>query len=1187
VKYVNRRERSLILVVTRRGRSVVCDPAWFSLREADMRYAPVLIALPFAFAITTITAAADKVDFNRDIRQLLSNNCFRCHGPDEKERKGGSDGLRLDTAAGATTDLGGHAAIVPGKPEASELIKRITSTDPDLVMPPGQGAKKLTPREVELLTQWIREGAKYSKHWSYEKPTRPEVPVVKNTAWPKNDVDRFLLARLEREGLQPQPEADRYTLIRRAMLDLTGLPPTVEEVDAFVNDKSGDAYERLIDRILQKETYGEHWARMWLDLARYADSAGYADDPPRKIWAYRDYVIRSFNANKPFDQFTVEQLAGDLLPSPTPEQLIATAFHRNTLTNNEGGTNDEEYRNVAIVDRVNTTLAVWMGTSMACAQCHTHKYDPITQQEYFRVFAILNNTEDADRGDESPLYSYYSPEQEEQRQQLQSQIAALEKKLSTPTPELLAGLAKWEAEFPKDLAWKAPKPQRVVTRSGMPAEVRDDASVFLPKSGDTDVYTVELPASGERLSSVRLEALPDDALQAKGPGHAGNFVVSRVTATITPPTNKSLAGRYVRIERPGKQVYLMLAEVQVFSGGENIATKGEASQINTGFEGVAKRAIDGNTNGKYFEANSVSHTFNADDPWWEVDLKSEQPIERIVAWQRVDDVATGKLTGFRVKVLDEKRQLVWEETIKDSPTPSYELSVNGQRSLTFAAAYADNVQTGFEPQNLLDNKDVKTKGWAVAPNTGKPSTLTLVAKEPIAVPENATITIGIEQLSQFPNHTLGHFRVSLSDDARAREVVATPANIVAILRTATESRTKDQAQTLLEYFAGTISPELKATRDELVAKRKELEIVKPVTVPIMKELAGGARRKTKLQYRGNFLDLGPEVTEGVPAAFHPLTGDKIDRLALARWLVDENNPLTARVIANRFWENVFGMGLVRTSEEFGTQGELPSHPELLDYLATELVAKQWNVKEFLRMLVTSAAYRQSSKVSPELFDRDPDNRLLARGPRFRLSAEMIRDQALAASGLLSTKMYGPSVKPPRPSLGLSAAFGGGLDWQTSAGEDKFRRGLYTEWRRTSPYPSMATFDAPNREVCTLRRNRTNTPLQALVTLNDPVYIEASQALARKMAAASGSPIEKLTLGFRQCVARPPTDAETKRLLALYEEAKADYAKDPNAAKTMATVPLGDAGPSADYADLAAWTVVANVVMNLDEFLMKR
>jgi mono/diheme cytochrome c family protein len=772
------------------------------------------------------------IDFNRDVRPILSNNCFTCHGPDDKERKAK---LRLDTREGATDSV-----VVPGKPDESELVRRVRAQDPAEVMPPPKTGKKLSPREIDILTRWVKGAAAYSDHWAYVKPVRPPVPEIRDpNSAVRNPVDAFLLARLQREGLRPSPEADRYTLIRRVSLDLTGLPPTVAEVDAFVNDESPDAYEKLVDRLLAKPAFGEHWARMWLDLARYADSAGYADDPPRTIWKYRDWVIQALNENKPFDEFTVEQIAGDLLPSPTEDQLVATAFHRNTLTNNEGGTNDEEFRNVAVVDRVNTTFTVWMGTSIACAQCHTHKYDPIKQKEFFGVFAFLNNTADADKSDESPTLEFWTDELRAKKAKLGAEVAEFEKK-----------------------------------------------------------------------------------------------------------------------------------------------------------------------------------------------LKEE----------------------------------------KDAP---------------------------------------------------------------------------------------------------------------------------------------------KADKDKLAALKKQLAAVKPLTsVPIMKELTGTQRRKTRVQFRGNFLDLGEEVSEGVPAAFHPLPKDApLNRLTLAKWLVSPENPLTARVIANRFWEHIFGVGLVRTSEEFGTQGELPSHPELLDWLACELMSpasrashgtgsgagnppvstggSPWDVKRFLKLLVTSAAYRQSSKVTPELFEKDPENRLLARGPRVRLTAEMVRDQALFAAGLLSSKVGGPSVKPPQPTLGLSAAFGKSIDWQPSTGEDRYRRGLYTEWRRSNPYPSMSTFDAPNRDVCAVRRARTNTPLQALVTMNDPVYVEAAQALGRRMHKEGVLTADRIAFGFRVCLARPPRDEEVDRLVKLYDEAKATFKKDPKKAAQFATTPLGPLPKGLDPEDAAAWTVVANVLLNLDEMFMKR
>jgi hypothetical protein len=812
---------------------------------------------------------ASKLDFNHDIRPILSNYCHKCHGPDAAQRQGGSDGLRLDTRDGALADQGGYAAIVPGKPEKSALIERIRSTDDDMRMPPKEMGKRLSPREVELLTKWIEQGAPYATHWSYAQPARPPLPAVKQTNWPRNELDRFILARLEREGLTPTPQADRAALLRRVSLDLTGLPPTLADLEVFASQ-----YESYVDKLLDSPAYGEHWARAWLDLARYADSAGYADDPPRTIWLFRDYVIRSLNANKPLDQFTIEQIAGDLLPNPTDEQLIATAFNRNTTTNNEGGTSDEEFRSVAIVDRVNTTLAVWMGTTIACAQCHNHKYDPVTQAEYFQLYAFFNNTADADKRDESPLLARPTEQELQQQAAKKEEIKKLTEKLAAATPELLEAQKKWEAEL----------------------------------------------ADEEKLTAAKL-----------------------------------------------------------------------------------------------------------------------------------------------------------------------------------------------------------------------------------------------------------------------------PEAIAAIVKTAADQRTEAQQGELTKHYLS-VAPELDRDRKRLETLKKQVADFKPAeSVPIMRDLPPDKRRVTKLQYRGNYLEQGPEVSEGTPGCFPPLAdGAPKDRLALARWLIDDTNPLTARVFANRFWEQLFGIGIVATSEEFGSQGELPSHPELLDWLATELVRLQWNQKAFLKMLVTSATYRQSSRVTPELAARDPDNRLLARGPRVRLSAEMVRDQALALSGLLSNKMYGPPVKPPQPPIELKAAFGSAVDWQDSAGEDKFRRALYTSWRRSNPYPSMATFDAPNREVCTIRRDRTNTPLQALVTLNDPVFIEAAQALARRIVLEGGaSPRERLAFGMKLCLARDAHAAELDRLLKFYEASLADYRANSEAAKKMATDPLGPLPDGQEAAELAAWTVVGNVLLNLDEMLMKR
>ncbi len=1148
-----------------------------------------------ALAAAASLARGETPDFNRDIRPILSNNCFHCHGPDDKERKGGTDGLRLDTAEGAAADLGGYPAIIPGNPEKSEFIRRIITDDSDDLMPPSKAGKKLTPREVGLLREWIKGGGKYEKHWAYEPPARKAAP---------GGIDSFISARLAKEKLALQPEADRATLARRVALDLTGLPPSSEEADAFLKDAAPGAYERFVDAQLAKQAYGEHWARMWLDLARYADSAGYADDPSRTIWAFRDYVIRSYNSNKPFDQFTIEQIAGDLLPNPTDDQLIATAFHRNTMTNSEGGTQDEEFRSAAVVDRTNTTMAVWMGTSFACAQCHTHKFDPISHHEYFRMYAFFNNSEDADRRDEAPLHSFLGETQKQKRSELEQQIAEAEAKLKTPPPALTASAAKWAREFPASLNWRAALPVSAKAASGIALTVDAEGAVLAAKNdGKTDTYTLELGAQSlQAASALRIQALPHDSLPGKGPGFAsGNFVVTRVRAEIVPAASTpGPVARYVRIELPGKGKILQLAEVQVFSAGENVATKGQATQSSTYTDAAAKRAIDGNTAALY-EKGSVAHSAESDNPWWEVDLKSVRPLDRVVIWSRAE--IPERLDGFRIVALDDKRQPVWEKTDNKSAL-EIPFDLTGRREVVFSDAIADFTQADFSEAGVVTDaveakgkrkKPGPQKGWAVGGATGKPHSLTLVAAKPLELPAGAKLVVTIETKSAFPSHNLGHFRIAATSDARVAEVM----EVLDSAQTArknnegsewalTDLPATERETFLKNFYVQEKAPEMKPDRDKLAALRKELGDLKPDTVPVMRDLAAGKGRKTNIHIRGNYLSLGDEVTAGVPAAFHPpQAGAPMNRLTLARWLVDSKNPLTARVVANRYWEAIFGIGLVRTSEEFGAQGEAPVNSELLDWLAVELMEKKWDTKAFLKTLVTSAAYRQSSKVTPEALERDPENQLASRGPRVRLSAEMVRDQALAVSGLLSGRMFGPSVRPARPNAGLSAAFGGGLDWQTSAGEDRFRRGIYTEWRRTSPYPSMVTFDATSREICTIRRNRSNTPLQALVTLNDPVYVEAAQALSRRIVAAASTPEDRVRAGYRFVLQRGATDKEIARVAQLVAESREYFAKDAKKAADMATNPIGAAPAGADLTDLAAWTAAANVLLNLDETLMKK
>ena len=1106
------------------------------------------------------SALAEPIDFSKQIRPILSENCFFCHGPDDKKREAD---LRLDDEAAAKKNNDGVIAVVPGDPEKSALIQRIVSTDPDEVMPPPKQHKTISPVQVALLKDWIKQGAKWGKHWSYEKVVRPAVP-----AGAKNPVDAFLAQRLKKEGLSFSPAADRATLIRRVALDLTGLPPRLEELARFERSELSDAVEFY----LNQPAYGEHWARQWLDLARYADSSGYPSDQPREIWAYRDWVIRALNSNMPFDQFTIEQNAGDLLPNPTDDQLIATAFHRNTMTQNEGGTDDEEFRNAAIIDRVNTTFAVWMGTTMACAQCHTHKYDPLTIDEYFQFYAFLNQSADSDKKDEVPLHSFDTPETKKQRESLKTEIAALESKFTKPDAKWLAGLEAWDRGFARDLGWQGPKPSKV---SESDAKIENDGRVILAKNKDTASYTVELPLTGDKLSALRLETAPQAGF--------GNFVLTSLKAEVVPSDAKAAPlARFVRVELPGAKMMLQLAEVQVFSAAENIALKGVASHSSQYQDAAAKRANDGNTDGDY-KKGSVSHTSgNDDNPWWEVDLKAAKPVDRVVVWNRLDGVSK-RLDGFRVVLLDEKRQILWKSDPTPAPAKEKAFAVSGPVALSFTTALADYSQNGFEAAKFLE---AKSKGWAVGGAAEKPHTLTLLTNSPVVVSVGAKLRVTLEQKSEFKQHTLGNFRLSFTGDARVQEAAKIPANVIAAL--AQPKRTPEQQKVITDYFVRNIAKESAAERTRLLAATQELAAIKSVTVPIMRDLDPKQRRVTKVQLRGNWQALGDAVNEATPAVFNPLPANEPkNRLTMAKWLVSRDNPLTARVTVNRLWESLFGTGIVRSSEEFGSQGDLPFHPELLDWLAAELMDNGWDLKHMLKLMLNSEAYRQSSKSTGELNERDPDNRLLARGPRFRPTGELLRDQALAVSGLLSEKMFGVPVRPVTPNLGLSTAFGRSNDWTVSTGEDAHRRSLYTEVRRNSPYASFTTFDAGNREVCMIRRSRTNTPLQAFVMLNDPVFIETHQAMARRIVREAKSPAERLNLMFRICLSRAPTVTESTALTQLQAESLAAYQKDAAAAMKMATEPLGPVEAGADVTELAAWTAVANVVMNLDEFLMRR
>ena len=773
----------------------------------------VLLLTTIAFAPTL--RADDRVDYASDVLPILSKKCYACHGPDQHSREGGL-GLHSRETSIKILDSGAKG-IDPGDPSNSEVFRRVSTDDDFEIMPPEGEGVPLTKSEIDIIKRWIDEGAKYDLHWSYKPLADADPKKECDDAWIRSPIDHFVLEKLEAKGLRPNPEADRYRLIRRVSLDLIGLPPTREQVEQFVNDQSSDAYEKLVDRLLASPRYGEHWARKWLDLARYADSQGYAQDELRTIWQYRDWVIRALNDDMSFDQFTIEQLAGDMLENPSKDQLIATAFHRNTMTNTEGGTDDEEFRHAAVVDRTNTTMQVWMGTTMGCVQCHTHKYDPITHQEYYSVFAIFNQTADSDKPNNQP--------------------------------------------------------------------------------------TIDTPTAAE-------------------------------------------------IERRAK-------------------------------------------------------------------IKSQ---------------------------LDE----------------------------------------------------AKTE-----------------------------------------------------------------------LGKAEDEEAKAQLQTKVNEL------------------QKQFNSIRVTNTPVMRELPTDKQRTTHIAIRGSFAQPGEVVQPGIPQIFaFEKNGEITDRLKLARWLVSDKNALTARVAVNRHWEHFFGAGIVETSEDFGTQGTQPSHPGLLDWLAKDFVENDWSMKSLCKTIVMSSTYRQSARSDKTKNQLDPGNRLLSRGPRFRLSAEQIRDNALAVSGLLSEKMYGPPVKPPQPKTGLKAAFGGSLDWEASKGEDRYRRGIYTLWRRTNPYPSMMALDATNRKTCTIRRIKTNTPVGVFVTLNDPAFVECAQALARKIQQHAGDAENKIRFAFETVLSRPPSVQETETVVELYQTELAHFESHSEKAKQMATSVLGEPATPTSYTELAAWTVVSNTLLNLDETLNK-
>ncbi len=1020
---------------------------------------------------------AGPIDFARDIRPVLAGNCFKCHGPDARARKAG---LRLDTRDGAIAPLrSGVPAIVPGDPDAGALVARLASHDEDFRMPPAEERPRLDDGTISLVREWIAQGAVYEPHWAFVAPERPAPPPVEDAAWPANDIDRFVLARLEEEGLRPAPAADRPALIRRVTLDLTGLPPTPGDVEAFVNDDRPDAWERVVDRLLDDPAYGERWARVWLDLARYADTKGYEVDRRRTIWPWRDWVIRALNRDVPFDRFTIEQLAGDLLETPTRDQQLATAFHRNTMTNDEGGTDDEEFRAAAVVDRVNTTMQVWMGVTMSCAQCHDHKYDPISQREYYELYAFLDTTQDTDAMDEAPTLEVPDEAQAARRAQINRERVHLDVLIQRE----LAG-------------------------------VTSDVGTETPADGGADAHDAH--------------DAPRDSV----------WIDDDLPVGVEAETSGSAAGEWQWADdhRPPAR-----SGVRTWGGSADAGVTAQHFFMKAHFPPVVAAG----------DVLFVDVHLDPRDP----------PRQIMLQWHDTRDWEHRAYWGANV--------IAWGADGTPSRLARGPLPDAG-RWVRLEVPAAD---VGLAPGDAV-------AGWAFTHHGG-------------------TVRWDRAGVRGTTRHDERHLASQLVWEDRAKEIdpALLPRDVVPALAVAAGERSGEERELLRTYYLRNVHrptrrqiEPLLLESDRLAAELRHMSREVP-HVPVMREQPPSERRTSHVHRRGSFLDKGDVVTPGVPAIFPPLPAEAPrNRLGLARWLVSADNPLTARVAVNRLWAQLFGTGLVETQEDFGIRGAPPTHPRLLDWLATELVAGDWSLKRILRTIATSSTYRQSSAVTAALLERDPGNRLLARGPRLRLEAEMIRDQALAVAGLLSRDLYGPPVFPPQPAVVWSIIYSNDL-WTTSEGPDRHRRALYTFWRRTSPYPSSVTFDAPSREFCVPRRIRTNTPLQALVTLNDPVYVEAAQALARRIVTEAPPAAEaRAARGVRLCLARPAQADEIAALVALHEDARAGLRADPEAALALATDPLGPLPPDlagADCADLAAWTVVANVLLNLDEFLVKR
>jgi hypothetical protein len=1038
----------------------------------------------FAFTSTTFAAAPtteNTVDFDRDIRPILSENCFFCHGPDSKQRKAK---LRLDTKQGAFADLGGYNAVVAGDAENSELFLRITTDDKKEHMPPAKSGLKLTEKQTALINTWIKQGANWGEYWAFRKPETPKLPVVKNKDWPRNPIDHFILAKLERAGLTPSPQAERTTLIRRLSLDLTGLPPTPEQVDRFLNDRSGDAYEKVVDQFLNSPHYGERMAWPWLDAARYADTNGFQGDPTRNMWPWRDWLTKALNNNMPFDQFSIEMLAGDMLPNATQDQKLASAFNRNNMHNGEGGRIADETRVENVFDRTETTSTIWLGLTMTCSRCHDHKYDPISIKEYFQFYAFFNNTSESgrnERGREKPVLNFMPTSNQAKLAALDKQINELKSKLNAPDTATDAAQRKWELtqDKPKPQPWQLLDPASYKSQQGATLEKLGDLSIRSGgKNPNNDVYEITATTQQTSITAVRLEALLDEKQPAKNVGrdHKGNFVLTEFEAYITPTSNPKA-----------------------------------------------------------------------------------KPVQ-----------------------------------------------------IKFNHALADHSQGHLKVTSAIDGVSGprgKNNGWAVDGHImRKKREAQFFADKPFGFKGGTTILFRLRFDSQHATHTLARGRYSISTNPRSTlpkpgSKSGATSNVDRIIALPLDKRSAADKLAIRLHYRKTFAKPYQAIQKQIAtleqARAKEAKSNKgAVAVRIMDNLA--KPRSTFVLERGTYnKPTKTQVQPGVPTFLPPLPKGTSDapanRLDMAKWLMQPDHPLTARVTVNRYWQMFFGAGIVKSSEDFGNQGSKPTHPQLLNWLATQFMqgkspsttasSKPWDVKALHKLIVMSATYRQSSKVSTTLLELDPTNQLYARAPRHRMPSWMLRDQALAASGLLVRKFGGPPVKTYQPPGIWGDATFGKIRYTPDKGENLYRRSMYIFWRRIVG-PTMF-FDGSKRQTCEVKPSRTNTPLHALTTLNDVTYVEAARAMAQRIMKDGGSDsASRITLAYQLLAARKPTTDELAVLTARFVTLQKTYKADPKAAAELLTVGDSKRDESLNATDHAAYTGVCLLILNLDEVLSR-